>query len=263
MLIKSGGYPPTSAFDPATTAWVVAVVANGGTVSNSRKVLVDALIVGLRADNVFAKLDHLWLFAGENEPSALTDIVGLTLATAVGGPTFTADDGYTGGASKYIDTNIDPSTAGGHYTELAAHWSVWQYSSTPNPGSSIGGHVFQYVRATLPYSIDGHVQWRVNFGDTDEVSSGTFASSQGLWVGRTANAAVSSELYNNGALADTAGAHATGFAAAIIFLANSNSGADWYTDIVSAGGFGGDLTATDISNLYSRMRTYMTAVGVP
>ncbi len=249
--------------DADANAWASAVVANGGTVSSARKSLVTTLIKGLKADGVWSKLDHLWLFAAENAPSALTDIVGRTLATAVGSPTFTADDGYTGAASKYINTNVNPSTAGGHYTQSAAHWSVWQFNSTPNAGASIGSVSAQNVRAYLPYSGDSKIYWRINYSDVDEVSTNTYGSSQGLWVARTADPTVAAELYNNGSLKETAAGHSSAFPTGIVFLANETAGVDWYTDIVSAGGLGGDLTATNISNLYSRMRTYMTAVGVP
>ena len=78
-----------------TTAWVAEVVSNGGTVSAGRQTIVNDLIAGLKADGVWIKLDRLWLFAAEDQPSALTDLVGLTLATAVNSPTFTADEGYT------------------------------------------------------------------------------------------------------------------------------------------------------------------------
>ena len=78
-----------------TTAWVAEVVSNGGTVSAGRQTIVNDLIAGLKADGIWAKLDRLWLFAAEDQPSALTDLVGLTLATAVNSPTFTADEGYT------------------------------------------------------------------------------------------------------------------------------------------------------------------------
>ena len=91
--------------DAATIAWVNQVVTNGGTVSAGRQTLVDNLIVGLKADGIWTKLERLWLFAAENTISALTDLVGLTLATANNSPTFTADVGYTG-----VDAGTDVHT---------------------------------------------------------------------------------------------------------------------------------------------------------
>src|SRR5260221_11632840 len=107
---------PGVQFDPATIAWVSAVIANGGTVSPARRQVVDVLIKGLKLDGTFTKLDRLWMLCAENQVSALTDMVGLTLATAVNAPTFTTDRGYTfDGATNYISTGYNPSLVGVNY----------------------------------------------------------------------------------------------------------------------------------------------------
>src|SRR5215813_10721680 len=112
--------------DSATSAWINAVVLNGGSVSRQRAMLVDDLIVGLKADGIWTKLDRLWLFAAENAKTALTDLVGLTLATAVSSPTFTIDKGYAGnGTSSYIDTGFNTSTSGVNFTLNTSHLAVW------------------------------------------------------------------------------------------------------------------------------------------
>src|SRR5215475_8332903 len=109
VLIRRGIIPASAAIDPATTAWVNAVVTNGGSVSNARKTLVNNLISGLKTDGVWTDLDRLWLYAGENQPSALTDLVATGLATAVNSPTFTTDNGFTGvdaSTTVYIDSGF-------------------------------------------------------------------------------------------------------------------------------------------------------------
>src|SRR5215475_3606794 len=87
---------PAGGLDAATTAWVAQVVTNGGSVSSGRQTLVDNFIVGAKADGFWTKLDRLWFHWAENQPQALTDMIALTLATAVNSPTFTVDRGYTG-----------------------------------------------------------------------------------------------------------------------------------------------------------------------
>ena len=57
-----------------TTGWIGKVYELGGTVSSTRRTLVDALISGLKSDGVWPKLDRLWLFAAENATSALVDL---------------------------------------------------------------------------------------------------------------------------------------------------------------------------------------------
>src|SRR3546814_4461009 len=68
---------------------------SGGTVSDTQKLRVDALIIGLKADGLFSIMDAVWVHAGESvSQQALIDIVGLHTAapmpTAGTGPTLTA-----------------------------------------------------------------------------------------------------------------------------------------------------------------------------
>src|SRR5215475_5462531 len=69
--------------DSDATAWSNQVTTNGGTVSSTRLGLISDLISGLKTDGIWTKLDRQWIYAAEDQPGALTDLVGLTLATAV------------------------------------------------------------------------------------------------------------------------------------------------------------------------------------
>ena len=48
------------------------------------KKLVNDLIVGLKTDGVWTKLDRLWIFAAENAKSSIIDMVGLASSTPTG-----------------------------------------------------------------------------------------------------------------------------------------------------------------------------------
>src|SRR5262245_4406995 len=140
--------------DAATTAWVNAVVTNGGTVSAGRQTTVNTLITTLKSAGIWTKLDRLWLWAAENQPSALTDLVGLSLATAVNSPCFTADRGYTGnGSTSYIDTLFDPTT-GTAFNQNSCHFSVWVRTLDTNTqilcGSTEGGIQYSLLWQTTP-----------------------------------------------------------------------------------------------------------------
>jgi hypothetical protein len=101
----------TSAHDPSTDAWINQVVINGGSVSNARATVVDNFIVALKNAGLFTRFDRLYLHAAENQPSALTCLVSLTLATAVNSPSFTVDRGYTGvdASNVHLDTGFNPT----------------------------------------------------------------------------------------------------------------------------------------------------------
>src|SRR5262245_26962066 len=111
-----GGGKVAAVGNAETIMWVNAVVGDGGRVSSGRQTIVDALIKLLKSGSVWSNLDRLWLFAAENSQSALRDIKSFSAATANGSPTFTTDRGYTGtnaSSTVYINSNFNPSTAGG------------------------------------------------------------------------------------------------------------------------------------------------------
>src|SRR5262245_42144212 len=62
LLIPTGG-----GLEAETTAWVNAVVADGGSVSGLQQTRVNNLIAGLKTDCLFTVLDRLWLYGGESD----------------------------------------------------------------------------------------------------------------------------------------------------------------------------------------------------
>src|SRR5260221_11187046 len=130
------------AVDPSTLAWVNQVAINGGSVSNARQLVVDTFIITLKAKNVWTKCDRLSLLAAENTPSALTDLVSLTLSVAQGSPTFTTDRGYTGidaSSTVYLDTGFNPTVGTPQFAQNAGHLSAW--SNTAAASSANGGAI--------------------------------------------------------------------------------------------------------------------------
>ena len=259
----TSGYPRVGsrALDAATTAWVNAVVANGGTVSTARKGVVDNLISDLKADGVWTKLDRLWLFAAENSQTALTDLKGLALATTSGSPAFSADDGYTfDNTSKCINTGFNPATAGGSYTQNSAHISVWP--ATPNNWGLMGNYDgAQGIEVT--YNV---TQWQI-FGPNDSTAPvNTGASTTTGLVILTRTASNARGLYVNGSSAYSDAVVSTGIASTSFFVgATSNLGTILHPTAgqIAAASIGAGLNATETANLYTRLRAYMTAVGVP
>jgi hypothetical protein len=257
--------------DPATTAWAAQVVTNGGTVSAGRKTTVNNLITGLKTDGVWTKLDRLWLLAGENSQSALTDLKGLVLAIANGSPTFVTDRGYTGTDSSttiYIDSGFNPSTAGGNYTQNSAHLSAWSNSdvASGSPGGVIiGGDGSGGLPASniYPKYADGNAYFRIN--DASNSAGTTKATSTGHYIASRTGAALSGGYVNGSSFATLNQASGALVNVPIAILGDNNptahgSGCGHQATMAS---IGGGLSATDASNFYNRLRTYMTAVGVP
>lgn len=96
-------------YDADTLLWEAAVIANGGSVSLARRIIVDQFIFDEKAAGIWALTDDYWLFWGENAPQALTSLKQRRLATAVNSPVHTVDRDYTfDGLTNYIDLGFKP-----------------------------------------------------------------------------------------------------------------------------------------------------------
>jgi|SRR5215472_7775160 len=257
-------------FDAATIAWVNAVVTNGGTVSAGRETIVDNLIVGLKADGVFSKFDRLWLLAGENQPSGLTDIIADSLATAVNSPTFTTDRGFaSNGSTSYINSGYNPSTNGVNWTLNSAHGSSWSVSTPTNGalmsfGALVGGSApFADFICNFTFGGNTGLFFRLN-QDAPPTASYT-ASGAGHYLGNRSGSSASQGYQNGSSLGSDSNVSTTVPNLTAYILARNNAGTadDFCTDQLAAISFGGSLSSTDVTNFYNRLRTYMTAVGVP
>lgn len=252
-------FTPAFAFDSATLAWVAAVVANGGTVSVARETIVDALIVGLKADGLFTKLDRLWLYAAENQPSALTDLIATSLSTAINSPTFTTDSGYvSSGNTQVIDTGFNPATAGGQYTLNSAMVTVW--ANTNAGGSAFIG---SFDGADFIEIFDDGSEWFsvVNTNNIDVTGSNRLAGL--IQASRTGAGAIT--LYRNGASIGTGTLASTAIPSLVLYTLGRNSSGSISNATANGAmaAIGGGFSGADATNFYNRIRTYMTAVGVP
>jgi hypothetical protein len=256
---------PSVTYDAATTAWINAVVASGGTVSAGRKTLVDNLIVGLKADGLWTKFDRLWVFASENSKSALIDLKANASAAPstlllelldetvtpmpTAAPVFTVDRGFTCNGSAIVSTGFIPTTHGVQYTLNTAHASVWSLTSAQSSAYT----AFSGQTNIFTAYPDGNCYVRINNN-----SGGTGANTDGsgffLGVRTAASGAGAIMGYRNGVN--------------IVSTADGPAGLDsaqWIVNDkqISSTSVGGSMNGTESTNYYNRLRTYMTAVGVP
>jgi hypothetical protein len=260
-----GPMGPIITYDAATVAWVNAVIANGGTVSLGRKAIVDTLIVGLKADGLFTKLDRLWLFAGENEPSALTDIIADALATAVNSPAFVVDRGYTGdGATSVIDTNFNPTVGTPLFVLDSHHFSVWSNTAAQSAKQDIGNAFTGFGVATHIYCrFTDELFYYSDMGSVTDAQQ-TVSDGSGHFLGtRTASNVINN--YRNASVGTAGNQASSSLTNKTFWVGGCNDPAtpDYGVRQSSAASFGIGLVGGDVTALYSRLRTYMTAVGVP
>lgn len=241
-------------YDADAQAWFDEVVNNGGTVSNGRKTVVNELVVGLKNDGIWSKLDRLSLYAAENTPSALTDLVSLTLATEVNSVTFAADQGYTpAGNGTYIDTNFNPTSGSPNFAQDSAMLAVWNNSNVEHNSALILNSGFSCLIGTrLTTGLDDcyvDVNSASGFSNTT-----TNANGDGLWAADRSGASAILG-YRNGSQVITGSSSSAS-------PANQNLVIQPVNRQISVVVIGEHLTGAEHSDLYDRLSIYRTAVGL-
>lgn len=117
---------------------------------DSWKVAYNSAFVELKNNGIWAKADSIYLLAGYDGADSLIDLKRLVSAIPHNSPTFTAKDGYKGGAGKYIDMNYNPAIDGVGWTLNSAGIYVW--INEPNTGGN-KYHVGAYSTVTNATAI--------------------------------------------------------------------------------------------------------------
>lgn len=234
------------------------------TLSNARKSQYNALICGLVTDSVWTILDVLYIYATLDLTTALINLPNATYAGAnASSLVFTTDRGFTGSGvdNQFLGTGFNPVTAASpNYTINSAHLSIWNLANVTG-GTGVTTSTLNAQINLYPKYTDNNSYIRVN----DAAPSGGFAmtDSRGFLLGNR-DAATTRQGYKNGVSVGSFGAVPS---AAIPSLELTVLGSSTPTDnntfqaaVMSAGG---SLDATKSLALYNRLRTYMTAVGVP
>lgn len=217
------------------------------------------MICGLVTDGVYAKLDLLYIFAANNSTDALLNIIASTTTTlSATAPTFTANTGFAGnGTSASINVTGYTLGSGTNFTQNSASMFGWSTEAGADNGVIVGN--------SISFNSQIFLQ-SFNFGSASSTSigaanlnSGTLSTGLGLF---TTSRTSSTELdtYQNATNIATSAANASQAitAANPWFLALNG---EWFGGGIAAGGFGGGLTSTDVTNLQSRIHTFLNAVN--
>jgi len=224
-------------------------------------------ICGLVVDGVFAKLDVLYMFATQNAPTSLLNLVSASFnGTASGSPPWVQNKGYTGNdaatPTRFIDTGYIPSSSGGHYAQDSAHLSVWSLTNTQDSsgGDAIGTANVGFTRLRPRLNDDNFYVDINNSAFNFTVFANT--DSTGHYLG---NRTVSTTMtgYKNASLAITAAdtSAAQNFSLYVLATNDSGNAINGSGKQIAMASIGGGLTQTDITNLCHRTNIYLTAVG--
>lgn len=256
----SGTSAPADA--PQTTAFLAranAVTTLDTTHTNAYK----ALINGGVADGWFQKMDVFYLFATQSSGVAFLNLVSSSFTGSTSGSVnFVTDRGFSGASSSsYLTSGFDPTTPL-NFTQNSASVSVWSNTAGAESAAQAGSDINSIINAIF-IDASGSTTMRIN----DSSASGAISSTpdgSGFYLGSRTSSSVRSGYWNGTSLGSTNSVTSQPVNVGnFVFLNNATAGGLGSTKQISAGSVGGALTPTDASNMYSRMRTYMTAVGVP
>jgi hypothetical protein len=225
-----------------------------------------ALINGLAADGLWSKFDALYVFATQDSATALLNLVSTNFsATTAGGTlTFTADRGFTAGAGNgTLTTGFNPTTAPSpNFVQNSAHASAWSVTDPGTSAIAIFGGIGGIETDIYPKYTDNNAYFRAN---SSNIAGVAVADPIGHYVAnRSSSSAVQgykngSSILSNGSATSGAPANRTFTFGAI----GTGGGVGPCPNQIAAASIGSSLSSTDATNFYNRLRTYMTAVGVP
>ena len=227
---------------------------------------IATLIDGLVSDGVWSNLDCLYVLAQQNQTDAQLNLIGTSYnLTSVGllrsSVAFTSYVGFSGFSSGiYLTTSFNPATATSpKFVQNAASLGAWgsgtSGESQPimgNDGGAIAGlsHIYTDVSGSFYARVNGVVGGVPSTG------------AAGLYVGDRSSSATAVPYYNGAAqTAQAATSNLPLNAIILIGTAPNVSGGTGQT--ISAAFIGASLGSAGQLALYTRLRTYMTAVGVP
>lgn len=245
-----------SGFDPAASAIIAQMTANGSTPSEARQVIINQLVLDLKGlgntggSDIWSKLDILQIYAAEDEIQSLTEWRvgnGTYDATIVNSPTFTADVGYYGFVfNNRVECNWSPNEGLGNFTQNSASFGAIGTAAQYFCGTPSTYQV--YIRATVTASD----QSLNNAG----FPSGTWgASGQNHYLLNRDNSA-NFDMILNGVLVDTVTATSSALSSTMIAGPTINSFSANTVNIIYMGGdMGGDTL-----QLHNSFNAYLSSL---
>lgn len=247
----------------AATAFLARTSGLDGTHTNAYK----ALLNGLTTDGLFNSdgtsnyFDALYVYATADATTSLLNLCRATYnSTNAASSTFTADSGYAGGG---LNTAFDATTATSpNFVQNSAHLALWNLtnittsvSTMGNSATGVSGESNLFIKLTA----DNNFYARLNDAGAGGVA---ISDPRGLLIGtRTSSSNI--DHYLNGASLGAVTNSSSAPAAGSLNVMRAGAGTSDTVHTIAAASIGGALNSTQAAAYYSRMRTYMTAVGVP
>lgn len=232
--------------------------------TTTRKGQIDALIVGLKSDGVWTKLDWLTVLAAHDAQAGRVNwVTPAQVASEVNAPTFEVDRGYTGnGTTSYLASGWTSAVVGAKMVLNNSSLFAWSRTDVNNTNQYDLGNARNQLNSRS-LAAGGPV-CRVNDGTG---TGQTLASSIGLTVATRTDSANRS-LYRNASLLGTNAQASVALGTSEMFILAQNNSvspatvpANYSTRQIAVAGWGSHLTADNVTALHTRLNTFLTAIG--
>lgn len=233
---------------------------------DARKALIDTLIGGLKADGVWAAMvadpdSRLCVFAAHDAQAARLDWLNPARSASVANaPTYTTDRGYAAdGAASSINLGV-AALAFGQNSLCFGVWSLTAERTDGSIGGAYDGNSGVSLQPRSSTTVDG-AAGRANATAPSAVSTsdGAVADGRGLFTVNRSDT-THQQLYRNGTFL-TENAVAASSAPLGINLTLGLFNGTYRAFAFAAALVCPSLTAAQQLALYTRLNTYMTAIG--
>jgi len=278
LLTTGAGAYPSLANSTAYTNFAARCVTAGATLTGSDITNYSNLLNGLTTDGLFNSngtssfLDALYVFAAPSATVALLDLTNNAFNCTVPNttPTFSAYAGYTGAdgsGTVYLSTGYNPTVNAINYSQNSASIGAW--SNTNLQSGASGGCSIGYQTAAgsisdiFPKYSTGLAYYRINDPQAGPSAGVSNSDSTGFYVANRSGASAQQGYRNavdQGVVAVTSHSLSSGTIPICGLATPANSFGDSHQ--LSVAFIGGNLSSTNVTNLYNRLATYRTAVGL-
>ncbi len=220
-----------------------------------------ALICGLVTDGVWGQLDALYVLAQQTAADALLNLVGTSYTATNTGVPFVAYQGFGPFGGGYLNTNFNAATAPSpQFTQNNASFGAWLGTFDAASSAAVFGNSATGATGESHIYPDNGGQFYVRLNNP-AASGVPDPATTGLYVGDRPSSTTVTPYFN--------GAVSTGPAASTsqpvfngVFTIGlvATAGTD---EVIAEAHIGASLGSAGNLALYTRLRTYMTAVGVP
>jgi hypothetical protein len=230
--------------------------------SDPQKLIQNNLVLGLKSNGIWSKLDVFYVFANDGSQQFGTlnwKNPNLYQNTLVNSPSFTTNQGFaSNGSSSYINTNFRLQTNGVNYQQNSASFGYYIFS---------GGSVDSTARLGVRTGFNNQhtYEFRNRFVDINTNSQTNIGTStpDGFRLFNRSNSTTTNR-YLNGTLNGTSSAVSSTPSDALFYiLALSNNGTpilfSTSTEIMSVVFIGGDLSSEQ-SDFNTIITNYMTSI---